>query len=59
MRGRGVVMASSEAFAVGGPAPPAVRLALGAAADRQRLAASLATIAETLRDRRQPAADIV
>ena len=59
MRGRGVVMAASDAFAVGGTAPAAVRLALGAAADRQRLAASLSIIAETLRGRPQSPAGIV
>lgn len=59
MRGRGVVMAASDAFVVGAAASPAVRLALGAAADRHRLAASLTIIAETLRGGRPPPAAIV
>lgn len=59
MRGRGIVMAPSEAFAVGPMAVPAVRIALGAAVDRQALAGSLTTIARALRARPSPQAGVV
>lgn len=59
MRGRGIAVASGEAFAVGEASAPAVRIALGAAADRQRLAASLAAVGEALRSPPPRSAGIV
>ncbi|MEK9662083.1 MAG: PLP-dependent aminotransferase family protein, partial [Alphaproteobacteria bacterium] len=52
---RGYLLAPIEAFAVGpDPAPPAVRISLGAVTDRAVLAGCLAAIRETL-DGRRPA----
>lgn len=41
LRGQGIVLAPADAFAVGGTVPEAVRVCLGAAADRQELAVVL------------------
>lgn len=48
LRSAGIGVVTSDAFAVSGPAPEAVRLGLGAAADQASLAASLQTVADLL-----------
>lgn len=53
LRSAGIGVVTSDAFAVSGMAPEAVRLGLGAAFDQQALATSLRTVAELLRQ--QPA----
>jgi DNA-binding transcriptional MocR family regulator len=54
-RERGVALACGEPFAVGrAPAPDAIRISLGAAPDRDRLATALVTLAELLGERPAP-----
>ncbi len=48
LRGQGIVLAPADAFAIGGTAPEAVRVCLGAAADRQELAVVLDRLAAAL-----------
>ncbi|MEP9371931.1 PLP-dependent aminotransferase family protein [Mesorhizobium sp. KR1-2] len=48
LRSEGIGVVTSDAFSVGGTAPEAVRLGLGAAPDRASLSASLQKIAELL-----------
>ena len=54
LRSAGIGVVVSDAFCVGGTAPEAVRLGLGAAPDREQLAASLRVVADLLSQ--QPAA---
>jgi len=48
LRGRGITLAAADAFAIGGTTPEAVRVCLGAAADRRELALVLDHLAEAL-----------
>lgn len=48
LRGQGIVLAPADAFAIGGSVPEAVRVCLGAAADRQELAVVLDRLAAAL-----------
>lgn len=48
LRSAGIAVVTSDAFAVSGGTPEAVRLGLGAAADQTSLAAGLRTVAELL-----------
>lgn len=48
LRGQGIVLAPADAFAIGGTVPEAVRVCLGAAADRQELGLVLDRLAAAL-----------
>jgi DNA-binding transcriptional MocR family regulator len=48
LRSAGIGVVTSDAFAASGPAPEGVRLGLGAATDKEALAASLRTVADLL-----------
>ena len=48
LRAQGVGVVASDAFAIGAPAPEAVRIGLGATADRDQTAHALALIRDTL-----------
>lgn len=51
LHGRGLAVVTGEAFAVDGPAPNAIRIALGAARNRMQLAKALEILSEALNAR--------
>lgn len=58
-RRRGVIISGADAFAVGRPIPPVVRLCLGAAPDRDELARALAIVGELVRGEPDPPLSVV
>jgi len=59
LRAQGVGVVASDAFSIGTPAPEAVRIGLGATADRDETAHALTLIRDTLSDYPAPSAAIV